>query len=230
MAGSRSSSWQRDGAIALRGIESRGAAIESPAMVRPCGDAVWQSRRTAAASRHPLIIRLLPGGDGTSSHSGMQAVYYYPPERPLLRVQRGRPVLTLTLVLSRRPAADEESIHPLIERGILAFDVELAAPPAALAELQRARPAEYRALFLRDSAIRLRAESGEILSTVAVSGTDARGALSATLDREQALGALAAIDGGASGLTLETSVGFNASELDTTDRLRGSMANLHKWC
>jgi hypothetical protein len=159
----------------------------------------------------------------------MQAVYYYLPERPLLRVQRGRPVLTLTLVLSRRPAADEESIHPLIERGILAFDVELAPPPAALAELQRTRPAEYRALFLRDSAIRLRAESGEILSTMAVSGTDARGALSATLDRDQALGALAAIDGGASGLAVEASIGFNASESDTTVRLRGSWAEVHDW-
>jgi hypothetical protein len=204
--------------------------IEHATQVRPSGDAPWETRRTGIASGRPLDLQLLPGRTGDEPvRPDRPTVYYCLPARPQLRTQGGRPVFSLTLILGRQPRSGEDTVYPLIERGVLTCDVLFTVPIEAIAELKQRRPAEYRPLFLRDSTIELATTAGESLASLPISGDGARGSLSAALTRQQTLGVLAALDHAASDLVVRASVRFSAIQSARTVRMRGSWSQIHDW-
>jgi hypothetical protein len=176
--------------------------------VGPAAGASW---RPVAVSPEEREARMLVLPDAAHPR-----VYYaIPAAPPVARDAAGRPVFSLTLVLTRSPTVHEQSVHPLIQQGILTFDITLAPPDGVLDALADAPelvggadgPAEVRPLFAREAAFAL----GSLATAPSGAGIAARATLQATLDRVQALGVLAALDGGASGLTLTSTVRYRAA-------------------
>lgn len=183
----------------------------------PSGLTGWE-RRTSRSGGAPVTLLLLP--DATR-----EELRYYLPEVPLLaRDEDGRPVLTLTLLLQRAPSPEEASIHGLIQQGLLSFDVTLAAPPESLPR----GDGTYRPLFAREVELTLEAASGPLPGARALSsGVEARAALSMSLGRDETLAVLAALEGGASGLTVRARVTYRAVGPARTARLEGTWAGVH---
>ncbi len=122
----------------------------------------------------------------------------YLPRRPwLARDGRGRPVLALTVVLTRRPGPELRDVLSLIERGQLSFDATLELPPEALGT-STAAPA-----FARSALFRLTTQADKVEMARAVSsGPGARAALTAALDARQTRAVIDALSKLESGMNL----------------------------
>ena len=84
------------------------------------------------------------------------------PALPLLaKDELGRPKLSLTLVLSRRPSANEPAIAPLVTQGTFAFTATLALPDAASQLVHDGRK-PLQPLFARSAEFSLRCEGAEL--------------------------------------------------------------------
>lgn len=123
------------------------------------------------------------------------------PGRPNLhRDAESRPVVGLTLVLSRHPEPDEPA-EDLVELGHFAFELSLAASAKLVAAAAEDLHAQVRPLFANSVTATLAPADGtEALVTAHGAGADAVVALSATLSRAQALAVLAAFRGNPSDL------------------------------
>lgn len=154
------------------------------------------------------------------------ATYYAVPEIPsIARDAAGRPIFSCTLLLSRAPEANEESVHDLIQQSLVNFDLSLQLPDNILAALSSSaelahddREIEVRPLFVRKATFKLLSLQGEgdsaanVLATASSSGgTVIRTSLQATLNREQTTGLIGAIDGGASNLILQAEITYRVS-------------------
>jgi hypothetical protein len=187
----------------------------------PSGTAEWERRTTGAASS-PLSVLLLPDAADAS-------VWYALLGRPLVwRRSQADPTFTLTLILKRRPRPDEVNLAPLINGGVLAMDVSLAPPAAALADLSRTLGADVRRLFARDTLMTLR-PAGQptlVFATARATGPGMRTALSVTLERDDALDVLRALDGTPSRLRLQSEVTFRVAAGEPL-RVAGTLADVH---
>lgn len=153
--------------------------------------------------------------------NGQPAVYYALPEVPLVaRDSKASPVFSLTLVLSRSPAVHEQSAHHLIQQGIVNFDVTLGLTDGVIDALASSSDltgdsgaVDVRPLFVRESRFALESfpDAHALAGAQSAGGTAVRTALPATLNREQTLGLLAALDGGQSGLKLTSEVTYRVS-------------------
>jgi hypothetical protein len=149
------------------------------------------------------------------------------PARPLLaRDERGRPKMSLTLVLSKRPSVDEPSITPLVTQGTLAFTATLALPNAATQLAEEAHK-PVQPLFARAAEFSLRYEGAELQRSAGF-GPGATAALSVTLDREAALSVLTAIRDASSGLSLECDVDYAVQDPPRQLHLRGSYSDIYQ--
>lgn len=121
------------------------------------------------------------------------AALAYLPKRPwLARDGNGRPVLSLTIVLARRPAPDERDVLLLAERGQLSFDATLVVPASELA----ATGVTVAPAFARSAAFALTTLNSELeLARATASGPGARAALTASLDGAQSREVIAALAG-----------------------------------
>lgn len=188
----------------------------------PSGIADWE-RSTVQAGAGPRVgLLIIP--DAASP-----GLSYYLPEIPsLVRDADGRPSFSLTLLLGRAPEPGEEAIEELVRQGLASFDVTLAVPAGVEEELSRQRETLYRPLFARDAVFTLERAGAPLPGArVTASGTDARAALSLSLEREDALAVLAALDSAPSGLTLRARVRFRAAFAERTVRLEGTWAAVH---
>ncbi|WP_410667915.1 hypothetical protein [Amycolatopsis sp. cmx-4-68] len=146
----------------------------------------------------------------------------------LLRDKTDRPALSLTLVLSRRPRPDEESVADLVELGHLGFELSLAAPEDAVAAAASQLAAPVQPLFARSATAALvPVEGGVPCATAEGAGTDAVLALDATLPREAALDVLAALAGTPSALAVRASIGYDIVPAPREVWLRGRWADVH---
>ncbi|MGB3296580.1 MAG: hypothetical protein WBB01_26640 [Phormidesmis sp.] len=95
----------------------------------PDGGSCWQETPLSSGSPPAAIFTLPDAANDARVAAGQPEIVYALPDAPLL-VHRanGDPVFSLTLLLSRQPRPDEDSVYPLIERGILGFDVSLGVP------------------------------------------------------------------------------------------------------
>src|SRR5258706_2113948 len=167
----------------------------------PDARAQWESQSIGGDNCHPLCLLLLPDAGNTRAANGSgdhNVMFYYLPQTPSLARRQGRQIafFSLTLVLSRTPGPDDEFILPLVERGQLAFTLDLSVPGGSLEWLEEnwhnVHPtlpdASFRPLFARSIHASLFAANTDTpLVTVNGAGSDARLALSASLNRAQAL-------------------------------------------
>lgn len=196
----------------------------------PSGEARWEERPIGDGRTPPRSVLLLPDAGGAAG-----ALYYVLPAAPLLqRDSAQRLVLSLTLMLTRQPEPGDLTIYPLIERGTLGLGLTLALPPTTLPALRQSAsdPSEFRPLFARDVQLRLDWPEGAQMKPVASvsgSGADARLALSAELDRQQAVDCLAALQGRPSSLRVSCLVRYRTASIPHTLRLTGSWAAIHDY-
>jgi hypothetical protein len=161
---------------------------------------------------------------GNVDPAAVTHVYYALPLAPsVAQDASGTPVFALTLVLSRTPDVGESSVHPLIEQGVLSLDLELNLRARRIEEIAARLTdntkfrKEVQRLFARDARFELwsgtaNSDAHSRLAGARTSGgTTPRASLGCTLNRDQTLAVLAALDGGASRLTLRTSVSYRAS-------------------
>ncbi len=149
----------------------------------------------------------------------------YLPRRPwLARDARGRPVLSLTVVLARRPGPDESEAWSLIERGVLSFDATLAIPSSSTAApVAAARPA-----FARSALFRLTSRAGQSeVARALTSGPGAGAALTASLDAADVRAVLDALAGAGSGMELLVDLVLDREPVRTSITLRALWAAVY---
>jgi len=146
------------------------------------------------------------------------------PDRPrLAHGPTGVPALSLVLALARPATPDEESVRPLIVSGVLTMDVTLALPEPSPTEDPDDHP-----LFARSATFELvQTTDGAVLSSASSQGFNARAALQASLNRSQALDALAALDGVATSLAVRATVTYQGPAGAVQLRLQGSWGRVH---
>ena len=185
--------------------------------------------------------------------------YYVLPQVPqLARDSAGRPVLSLSLVLSGRPAPEDDSIFGLVQSGSLACDLTLALPESVLSENilpLYARQATFVLLkkpqgdtaTLPGAAPKLGAATtpseaptsdqataplggGAVpLGEATGSGAGTRVGLGAQLDQAAARGVLLALQGAASDLVLGCRVRYRTADNRRVVHIYGRLANIYDY-
>lgn len=173
----------------------------------PAAGAAWISY-PAAEEHAPSILAIPDAANPQRAAAGLPALYYGVPAAPqLARDGTGQPVLSLSLLLARRPGPDDDSIFELVDAGALACDLTLALPPGAAGDT-------LRPLFARQVDMRLEhAQDGtrEALAEGQGWGGAARVALGARLDQAAAQGVLKALHGMESGLAVRCRIAYRGA-------------------
>lgn len=196
----------------MTGASGPGSVVD-PGPALAAGWEVW----TTPAGRALRVVR-----DGDDPRSG-----WCLPQVPAVERTDGRPVLGLTLVLSRQPLAGEESVRDLVQLASLALGVSLAAPADLVQEVAAARGVTLRPLFARSVEFSLLGGDGLPWCSAAAAGPDASGALSVTLPRAGALTVLDALDGIATAASLRAVVTAQLGAATRTVRLSGRWVDVH---
>lgn len=149
----------------------------------------------------------------------------YLPKRPwLARDGHDRPVLSLTVVLARRPLPDERDVLLLAERGQLSFDATLVVPASELA----ANGVTVAPAFVRSASFALTAlDTGLALARATTSGPGARTALTAGLDGAQTRAVIAALAGRACPMHLCVDLVVDHAAAPSRVTIQASWAALH---
>jgi len=170
-------------------------------------------------------VLVLP--DAANRTGGRDNLFYYVSAAPRLAEKpEGDPQFSLTLELSRPPTTGEATILPLIQRGWLALALTLGIRPDQRSALEVELGSSCRPLFARSAQVEIVA-GDTVLASAEGAGAEPPVALSATLDRESALGVLAALDGAPSGLRVRVGLGYRTAPTTSTLRLRGFYAKIH---
>jgi hypothetical protein len=150
--------------------------------------------------------------------------YFYLPLEPRLSSRSdGKPVFSLTVVLTRPPKPGEASILPLIDRSLFTASFTLALRPE-----QRAAIADgYVPLFARKAAFCLAAPNVEPVASADAAGPEPEAALSATLNRDATLTIVSAIEGASSPLNVEVHLEYVAGTAEQTTALQGRWAAVY---
>jgi len=197
--------------------------MSAPRAAGPSGEAAWESMQAGTGSEQPaLSLLLLPDVLADVRYALLAAP-------AVARNGQGAPVFSLTLLLQREPLPHESAIGPLIVSGTLSMEISCSVPPASLPALSASVGAEVRPVFARSASIALDTQIGapRALAQGQASGTQVRAALSASLNREEALDVLGAIDGAPSRLVLRATVSFRTGASWSRLRVAGSWAAVY---
>lgn len=215
--------------------------MPSAAQAGPSGTAAWEERTVEAGLGRSLVLRALPDADNPRRlASGWPNLWHVALKQPQLATGGdGTPVFSLSVVLRRRPLPGEDQA-PLIERGLLAFEPTLAAPPWAREILGRDIGGECVPIFARSGLFQLvssvvaalgdTSEAPErVIAESEASGSAVRAALVADLAAAEVFALVAALEGGATttGLVVRGAAEFRAVAPDRTLHLTGSFAEIH---
>ncbi|WP_331234030.1 hypothetical protein [Natronorarus salvus] len=195
----------------------------------------WERLETDVEGSKVSVLALSrPGSDnGLGSRPVLR-------ERPAIASDvEGRPVLSLTLLLERRPRPHEESIRPLVERAVLRFDSTLAVTIESLRTLECSTADVFDPLYATRAEISLVATGDadeatktadvaavDVLDDAITTGTNLTASLGATLDREHALAVFDALSGRDGPLAVRFDVRYRPPSLPRTVRLRGSWSEI----
>ena len=125
-------------------------------------------------------------------------------------------------MLSRTPQPDEDSIHPLIDGGVLSCTLTLAAPEGVRTAAERSG---LQPVFAQPASFSI-TDGARTLASAEAMGSGASAALSLPLDRDQVLDVLSAIDGSPSRLSVRAEVVYRGSEARRVE-LTGSWRGVH---
>jgi len=182
----------------------------------PSADAAWETRRVTAGGREHAVL-VLPASGG----------YLCLPKRPGLAVRPGdEPRFGLTLVLRRAPTPAEPSLWPLIDHALVNFVVTAAVPAAVLDALSHDLGTPCEPLFARSATFAL-SGGGAPLAQADGAGAGAEVALSAMLERDQALAALTAFQGGPSALVVAGSLAYRVAPRPLSVHLTGRWSDVY---
>jgi len=154
--------------------------------------------------------------------------YALPAAAQLARDRAGHPAFSLALVLSRRPAADEDDIFSLIDSAAFACDVSIALPDSVT------RADTLLPLFASQATFRLvaggaagSAGPGPALAEATAQGAGARAGLGATVDKAAAQAILGALQRRESNLTLACRVTYRTAETRVTLHLAARWTDVY---
>lgn len=139
-----------------------------------------------------------PASDDSPARHGILKV-------PRLVAGKTSPRFSLVLLLSRPPAASEDSIRPLLMSGYLGMELDYKMPPAA------DRPPQARPFFARQAQVSLHAPGQPAFAVASLNTPLLRGALHTPLTREQTLAVLDALDGVTPTLVLKAHIEYRAA-------------------
>lgn len=154
------------------------------------------------------VVRLLVAPD--DARPGRHQVVREAPA--LRRLPSGAPALSISFAAERAPRTDE-GLDVVVRHCVLAVDLDMAPPAAALDELN-SRGGEYVPLFAQRLDLRLVRGADTTLASESFAGWNLGGALQATLERSDALDVLRALGGAATDLQLEAAVEYRAAAAD----------------
>jgi hypothetical protein len=140
----------------------------------------WREPVLEQVPESPERVQLLACDDGPVRYAVLDV--------PRLVAGKTTPKFSLVLLLSRTPAAGEDSIRPLLMSGYLGMELDYRLPPAAAQQLQ-AQP-----LFARQAQVSLHAPGQSAFAVASLSTPLLRGALHTPLTREQTLAVLDALN------------------------------------
>ena len=184
--------------------------------IAPPADAAWETRRVTAGGREHAVL-VLPASGG----------FHCLPKRPTLAVRPGgEPRFGLTLVLRRAPSPAEPSIWPLIDHALLTFAVGAAVPTEVLDALAHDLGAPCVPLPAGRATFALGA-GGDPLAQAEGAGPEPEVALSAMLERDQALAALTAFQGGPSALVVAGSLTYRVTPRPLSVHLTGRWSDVY---
>lgn len=218
----------------------------------PSGHATWRERAVETGEHKTTTLYILPDGSNdtsppsTPTNAAQSQLFYYLPKTPRLAHDANEdPIFSLTLMLSRQPAANETDIRDLIERGVLSCESTLALSAVVEEALTAcAQGEEYRPIFARGATFTLlrtgkeksqsegtedpATDQREIeLASSTANGANAQTALNATLNRSDTLALLNALEHRPSALALQVRVPFRTAAQEETICLRGSWAAIY---
>ncbi|MFZ3139606.1 hypothetical protein [Polaromonas sp.] len=135
-----------------------------------------------AAEPIPMPVRL-PEREGSAFALGVL-------QTPRLVRGTTSPRFSLVLLLSRAPAAGEDSIRPLLMSGYLGMELDYRAPATETGQQPQAQP-----IFARQAQVSLHATGQPAFAVARLSAPLLRGALHTPLTRDQTLAVLDALNG-----------------------------------
>ncbi len=143
----------------------------------------------------------------------------------------GTPILSLTIMLSRRPLPEESSIHHLIQQGVLTLSVGWVIPESsALTGADADSLESYRPIYVRPATFTLVGFEGDILSGPILSeGIAPRASLQAQLDRENTVEVVAALSGVPSRLKVRCHVQFRTAAVTQRVQVSGIWQEIFDW-
>ncbi|CAN5307921.1 hypothetical protein BH10PSE16_BH10PSE16_02140 [soil metagenome] len=158
------------------------------------------------AEKIPEPMRRRPERDDSALRHGVL-------ETPRLVPGKTSPKFSLVLLLSRAPAAGEDSIRPLLMSAYLGMELDYRAPPeTATATGQQSQVSP---IFARQARVSLHAPGQPAFAVASLSAPLLRGALHTPLTRDQTLAVLDALngepDGQQGGLELKAHIEYRAA-------------------
>ncbi|WP_157040260.1 hypothetical protein [Polaromonas naphthalenivorans] len=160
------------------------SSILSPSPLREPMPQKASDERAAEPISEPIPEQVrLPGREGSALRLGVL-------ETPRLVRGKTSPKFSLVLLLSRAPAAGEDSIRPLLMSGYLGMELDYRAPATETGQQPQARP-----IFARQAQVSLHSPGQPAFAVASLSAPLLRGALHTPLTREQTLAVLDALNG-----------------------------------
>ena len=165
----------------------------------PAAALLPQQKPLPAAAREPVAepVQLPGGGDSSAWRHGILEV-------PRLVAGKTSPKFSLVLLLSRAPAAGEDSIRPLLMSAYLGMELDYRLP------LAPGQPGPARPVFARQAQVWLHAPGQPAFAAGSLNAPLLRGALHTPLTREQTLTVLDALDDVPGPLALAARIDYRA--------------------
>lgn len=169
----------------------------SPTMVGPSPNPTWTERTGTDEHEGPFNALTTPDASNESRlRQSLPPIEYTTLFRPkVARNQATLPRLSITFVLNQMPAPGENNIAPLIQQAVLGIDLTTAPSESLLASLND-NNTEFRPLFPQELTVKLvnYQSLGPNIAEVTAQGGIATVSLNATLNRDEALALLAALN------------------------------------
>lgn len=156
------------------------------------GEEDWIPGSVTLGNGKVISILTIPAASG-------YVTYVLPQIPSLVNSTSGEPMLSLSLILSRQPGPEEDSVYPLIESALLTMDVRIGIEASVLDAMFASCQGECRRLFARSIDYQFFLSEDDqkppvILTQAKASGSEGRTGISVHLDHMQALDVLAALD------------------------------------
>lgn len=189
------------------------------------GEEDWIPGSVTLGNGKVISILTIPAASG-------YVTYVLPQIPSLVNSTSGEPMLSLSLILSRQPGPEEDSVYPLIESALLTMDVRIGIEASVLDAMFASCQGECRRLFARSIDYQFFLSEDDqkppvILTQAKASGSEGRTGISVHLDHMQALDVLAALDSTPSRLHLSATIHYQTAGISHSVHLSGSWAAMH---